>query len=670
MMRPPGPAQFESDAPATSPPPVSTRRRRRLAPRHLALAALLAVTAALYCWNLSRNGWGNDFYAAAAQSGGLSWKAWLFGSLDPANSITVDKPPAALWATGLSVRLFGLSSWSVLLPQALMGVATVALVYASVRRILLGAGSARTATGGALIAGLALALTPAAALIFRFNNPDALLVLLMTAAAYCIIRACRAASWQWMALCGTAIGFAFLTKMLQGLLILPGFGLTYLMFAPTTLFKRLRDLAIGAVALVVSAGWYVVLVELWPADSRPYIGGSTNNSFMDLVLGYNGVARIVGGSGGGAGGPGGSGAPGSSFGGSTGLDRLFSNEMGNEISWLLPAALLVLAVGIALAIRRRLDRDVAIGLTVFGTWLVVTGVVFAYMSGTVHPYYTVALAPAIAALVGIGATLGWRARQSWYGAAFLVALVISAAGWGAIRAHLAGFGGTPLTATLAVLAAVAVVGVLVGRRWTGKRAAGVAAALVIAGAAATTVFGVATVNTTHTGSIPTAVATSTSSSMGGPGGAPSGGAGGMGSGGMSPGGSTSTGSRPGGSGPSTDGSAQRQSRGGPGGSSTDAAVVSLLKSTHSTWAAATNGAQSSAGLQLNSGKAVMAIGGFANDPSPTLAQFKQLVAEGKITFYIAGSGGGPQHSGDIATWVAQNFTATTVGGTTVYRLTV
>lgn len=658
MMRPAGQAAgTPSDASATSPTPTFTRTRRRPAPRHLALTALLALTAALYCWNLSRNGWGNDFYAAAAQSGGLSWKALLFGSLDPANSITVDKPPAALWITGLSVRMFGLSSWSVLVPQAIMGVATTALVYACVRRVLLRSGSAGTATAGALIAGLALALTPAAALIFRFNNPDALLVLLMTAAAYCVIRAAQTASWQWMALCGTAIGFAFLTKMLQGLLILPGFGLAYLMFARTSRLKRARDLVIGTVALIVSAGWYVALVELWPADSRPYIGGSTDNSFIDLVLGYNGVARIVGGSGGGNGGPGGNGAPGSSFGGRTGLERLFSNEMGNEISWLLPAALFVLGVGAVLAVRRRLDRDVALGLAVFGSWLLVTGAVFAYMSGTVHPYYTVALAPAIAALLGVGAAVGWRARESWYGAAFLATVVALAAGWGAARAQAAGFGGTAFGVTLALLGVVAAVGVLAGRRWTGGRAAGVAAALVIAGGTATAAVGVATVNTTHTGSIPTAVVTSTATSTSGGSGGPSGpgGPGGM---------------RPSGPGAPDGGTAVRPSRDAPGAASVDGAVVSLLKSTTTTWAAATGGAQSSAGLQLNSGKAVMAIGGFTNDPSPTLDQFKRLVADGKITFYIAGGGGGgPQRSSEIATWVEQNFTATTVGGTTVYRLT-
>lgn len=650
-------------APDLAPDPVPTTRRRRVEPRHWALAALLALTGVLYTWNLSRNGYGNDFYAAASQAGSMNWKAWLFGSLDPANAITVDKPPAATWVSGLSVRLFGLSSWSVLVPQALLGLLTIALVYAATRRILLASGNGRTATAGALIAGSILALTPAAVLIFRFNNPDALLVLLMTVGAYCTIRACQAASWKWLALCGVALGFAFLTKMLQGLLVLPGFGLAYLLFAQTTWLKRVRDLAIGVVAVVVSAGWYVLLVELWPADSRPFIGGSTNNSFMDLVLGYNGMARILGHSGGGGhGGPGGSGAPGSSFGGTTGLSRLFSNEMGNEISWLLPAALLVLIAGIALAVRHRLNRDVAMGLTVFGTWLVITGVVFAYMSGTVHPYYTVALAPAIAVVVGIGAILGWRHRESFYGTALLVGLLVAAAGWGALRCYRAEFAWPVMGIVLGVLAVIAIAMLIVGRRWTGKRAIALATALLVAAGTATSVFGIATSNTTHSGSIPTAVVTSAGSGFGGPG---------KGAGGQAPGGQSTGGQ----GGPSMGGSSkQGAAQGRPKshespGSSTNAQVISLLKSTDTTWAAATSGAQSQAPLQLSSGKAVMAIGGFTGDPSPTLDQFKQLVAQGKISYYIAGGFGGMQRSDDIATWVSQNFTATTVGGTSVYKLT-
>ncbi|WP_231855640.1 glycosyltransferase family 39 protein [Tsukamurella pseudospumae] len=640
------------------------------------MTALLAATALLYCWNLSINGYGNEFYAAAAQAGGLSWKAWLFGSLDPGNVITVDKPPAALWVTGLFVRVFGLSSWSILLPQALMGVGTVGLVYLTTRR-LLGSVPGRIATGGALLAGAVCALTPAAVLIFRFNNPDALLVLLMTAAAYCTVRACQAASWRWLMACGALLGFAFLTKMLQGLLVLPGFGLAYLLFAQTSWLRRARDLAIGVVAVVVASGWYVLLTVLWPASSRPYIGGSTDGTFMDLVLGYNGLARIVGNSGGsgsggfgGGGGPGGNGATGTSFGGTPSLARLFSNEFGNEISWLLPAALLVLAIGLVLVARRRLERDLALGLTVFGTWLVVTGLVFSYMSGTVHPYYTVALAPAIAVLVGGGAAVAWSRRSTVPGSLALAGLVVAAGGWGVIRAWRTGYAWPVLGVVVGALTVLAVVALVVTRRG-GRRA--VASALVLAllaGGVATAAFSVSTAGTAHSGGIPTAVQTAKSGNgFGGFGGRdgdrgdrtrPSEGAGAPSS------------VAPSSSGPSAGGSVgEKGGAGGPGGGSrANTELVTLLKGTTTQWAAAVSGSQSQGTLQLTSGRPVIALGGFTgSDPAPTLAQFQQWVKDGKVSYYIASGGFGPGGGkSEIGTWVAAHYTATTVGGSIVYKL--
>ena len=254
-----------------------------------ALLALLAATAVLYLWGLGSQGWANTYYAAAVQAGTQDWKAWLFGSLDAGNAITVDKPPAALWVMVLSGRLFGFNAFSMLLPQALMGVGAVALLYAAVRRC--------SGPAAGLMAGAVLALTPVAALMFRFNNPDALLVLLLVAAAYCVVCATETASTRWIALAGCAIGFAFLAKMLQAFLVVPSLALAFLVAAPGGLWKRVGKLLIGAVAMIASAGWYVALVSLWPAESRPYIGGSTDNSLLQLALGYNGIDRVVGGQG-------------------------------------------------------------------------------------------------------------------------------------------------------------------------------------------------------------------------------------------------------------------------------------------------------------------------------------------------------------------------------------
>ncbi|GFJ89204.1 hypothetical protein Prum_028460 [Phytohabitans rumicis] len=261
---------------------------------HLAaLIVLLAGTAALYLYGLGSSGNANSFYAAAVQAGTQSWKALFFGSSDAANFITVDKPPASLWVMALSGRIFGFSSWSMLAPQALEGVAAVGLLYATVRRW--------SGPVAGLLAGATLALTPVAALMFRFNNPDALLTLLLVAGAYCVVRATERASARWLMLAGVAVGFGFLTKMLQAFLVLPAFALVYLMAAPTGLGRRLAHVGAAGVALVVSAGWWVAIAELWPASSRPYIGGSENNSVLDLVFGYNGLGRILGGAGNGGG---------------------------------------------------------------------------------------------------------------------------------------------------------------------------------------------------------------------------------------------------------------------------------------------------------------------------------------------------------------------------------
>ncbi len=652
MTRPAEPLQ-----PARPAPPAAAARPAGDGSPLLArggLVALLIATAFLYLWRLGDSGYANTFYAAAAQAGSMSWKAMLFGSLDPSNAITVDKPPASLWLMGISGRIFGFSSWSMLVPQALAGVGAVWLLHSTVRRI---AGS-----GAALVAGTLFALTPVAVLMFRFNNPDALLVLLMVAAAYAVTRAVEAAGPRWLILAGTLIGFAFLTKMLQAFLVLPAFGLVYLVAAPTTLRRRARDLLAAVAAVIVSAGWWVALVELWPAGSRPYIGGSTNNSALELALGYNGLSRLTGSSGGPGGGAGG-GSGNGGFGGSAGLSRLFNDSIGGEISWLLPAALIALAGGLWLTWRRHRTDPSRAGLLLWGGWLLVTAAVFSEMSGTFHPYYNVALAPAIAAVIAIGGTLLWRAR-AMLTARLLLAAGIGVTGWwsrellGRIPAWHSELRHVVLVATVVAMLAI-LAGPLLGHRRVATTVAGIAAAVaLLAGPAA---FSLATAGTPHGGSIPA-------------------------------------------SGPSVAGASGGGGQGG-GSETADAELVTLLQQDSGVhrWAAATSGSGSAAPLQLASGEAVMAIGGFnGGDPAPTLAQFKAWVAAGDIHWYVAGSGGhggGPQggtgaapaggqtppgggfgggpgggsggggSGGEIAAWVEATFTATTVGGATVYDLT-
>ncbi len=251
-----------------------------------ALVTLLVGTGVLYLWGLGGSGWANSFYSAAVQAGTRSWKAFFFGSFDSSNFITVDKPPAALWVMGISARLFGVNPWSILVPQALEGVATVGVVYLCVRRWF--------APGAALLAGAVVAVTPVATLMFRFDNPDALLTLLLSLAAYATIRAVEAGRSRWLVLAGALVGFGFLTKMLQAVILMPVLALVYLVAGPPKLGRRVVQLAYAGLALVVAGGWWVAVVQLTPAADRPYVGGSTDDSLLNLIFGYNGIGRLSG----------------------------------------------------------------------------------------------------------------------------------------------------------------------------------------------------------------------------------------------------------------------------------------------------------------------------------------------------------------------------------------
>jgi 4-amino-4-deoxy-L-arabinose transferase-like glycosyltransferase len=677
-----------------------------------AFLGLLLATALLYLYDLSASGYANSFYSAAVQAGSQSWKAFFFGSLDAGNAITVDKPPAALWPMALAVRIFGLSSWSILVPEVLMGVATVAVVYAAVRR--------RFSPAAGLIAGVVLALTPVAALMFRFNNPDALLALLMSVACYFVVRALEDGRTKWLMWAGAAIGFAFLAKTLQAFLVLPALALVYGVCAPVGLRKRLGQLALATVAIVVSGGWWVAVVELWPASSRPYIGGSQNNSFLELTFGYNGLGRLNGeetGSVGGGGGPGG-GAGGQW--GETGWDRMFNSEIGGQISWLLPAALILLVAGLLVTRGRGRTDATRASFLVWGGSLLMTLAVFSYMAGIFHQYYTVALAPYLAAVVGMGAAALWERRERIRVSLALAAAATATAAWGYVLLNR-----TPdylpwLRWLVLVGGLVAALGlVFVGR--LGRRIALAVAGLgVVAALAGPAAYTLSTVQEGHSGSIVTA-GPAGASMMGGPGGGGRGGgfpdggnAPGQGQGQAQGGPGNGTGGFPGGA-PGRNqpgngfpgggrngqngqtapggqtapngatgegGRAGGMGGGGMGGllngAQVDAEAKKLLETDADryTWVAAAIGSQNAASYQLGTGDPVMAIGGFnGTDPSPTPAQFKKYVADGRIHYFISGGGMGGGTGGDsgsssqITSWVEANFKEVTAGSATFYDLT-
>jgi 4-amino-4-deoxy-L-arabinose transferase-like glycosyltransferase len=588
-----------------------------------ALFALLLGTAVLYLWGLGASGWANAFYSAATQAATESWKAWFFGSSDGANAITVDKTPAALWVTGLSARVFGVNAWSILVPQALMGVGSVGLLYATVRRV--------SGPAAGLIAGAVLALTPVATLMFRFNNPDALLVLLLVVGAYCVTRAVEKAGPGWLALAGAAVGFGFLAKMLQAFLVLPAFALAYLIAAPASLGKRLLHLLGALGAVIVSAGWYLAVVALWPAADRPYIGGSQDNSLWELAFGYNGFGRLTGDEVG-------------SLGGAqngAGWSRLLGAEMGGGIAWLIPAALLALVAGLWFTRRAPRTDPGRAALVLWGGWFVVTALVFTFMNGIIHPYYMIALAPPIAALTGTASVQLWRRRDDAVSAGVLASGVALTALTTYLllsrqSTWLPWLGTTILIAGLVAAALVLLAGQLpaVARR-------GVAVLALVTALAGTGAYTVATAAATHSGAIPSA-------------GPSSGGGFGMGGGGRGGGiGSLLNTTTPG------------------------TELTSLLRqdSGSYTWVGATVGSNPAAGYQLAADAPVMAVGGFnGSDPSPTLDQFRQYVQKGQIHYFL-GAGStmrsetGSDAAQQIASWVAENYTPATVDGVTVYDLT-
>ncbi len=643
---------------------ASAHLRRKCPPT---LVALLGATALLYLWGLSASGYGNEFYAAAVQAGTKNWKAFFFGSLDQSNFITVDKPPLSLWPMELAGRLFGFNSWTLLVPQALEGVLAVALLYATVRRWF--------GPVAGLIAGGLLAVTPVAVLMFRFDQPDALMTLLLVAAAYFVTRAVDDGRLRWMLLAGGVMGLNFLTKGLQPFTVLPALALFYLLASNGTLRRRLAHLFAASVALAAGAAWWVLAVALWPASDRPYIGGSKNNSALDLAFGYNGLGRITGdetGSAGGGGGP--------NFSGPAGPGRLFNSEMGTQISWLLPAALIAL-VALAVISRGtpRVDK-VRAAAVLWGGWLVVTGLVLSYAGGIIHPYYTVELAPPIAALVGVGSVVMWRNRSRLGARVALAAGVAATGAWSFELLSRSPDWNPWLRPLLLVLALGTAVALLVPpqRLARGAMAVGVVGLVVATGASSA--YALSTAAAPHNGSTPSAgpaVTSGIGDARGGLGGAPGGGQGGTPPSGTqrgtppsgAPGGGQG-GTPPSGSLPSR-GTGGTGGTGGSGGSTANSALTSLLKKATTRWAAATVGDQSAASLELASGKAVMAIGGWSgSDPAPTLAQFKAYVAAGDISYYIAAGGGGPGGgNSEIANWVAANYTATTVGASTVYDLT-
>jgi 4-amino-4-deoxy-L-arabinose transferase-like glycosyltransferase len=652
------------------------RLRREFSTRPLwekrALAAILVGTALLYWIGASKNGYGNSFYAAAVQAGTHSWKAFFFGSLDAANYITVDKPPVALWFMEISTRIFGFHAWSMMLPEVLAGVGTVYLVYASVRRWF--------SAHSALLAAAVMVLTPVAVLMFGFNNPDAVLTLLLTASAYAALRALEnIRPVRWLSLAAILTGFAFNTKMMQGLIVVPVLGLTYLIAAQPKLLTRVKHLLVAGSVLLVAALWWPVAVSLTPATSRPYIGSSSDNSIWNLIEGYNGIGRLLGTSSGqgGGGAPGGaiggntttqtpptgstsqssqqpsgsnlpsagqgmgggamqgagggrSGPGGTGFGESTGILRMFNSDFGPNIAWFIPLGLT--ATGLALWQKRRAKRtdQTRAAFMIWGGYLVLHIIVFSMVSGVIHPYYPIVMAPAVAALVGMGVPMLLDAYRGRRQSAFLLPIAVALT---AITACILLSYQSWLPWLRWVILATGLssaIGLLLHLVQPMRSVKALLIAAAIACSIAPAAYALDTATVVHTGSIPSAGPTGT---------------------GMS-------------------GSNNESA-------SAETAFVGYLLAHqgNAKWIVAVDSANTSAAIQISSGQPVMAVGGFnGSDNALTVEELKQLVASGKLRYYAVSSGGqgmgGGMGNSTILTWVKAHGTVVSYGGTsyTLYDL--
>lgn len=620
------------------------------------LVALLA--GALTLWGLTRNGYANTYYAEAAQAASHSWKAWLTNAIDTSGSDSLDKGPLSNMLMGLSGRVFGFSSFSMLLPEALCGVGAVLLLHNTVNRTL--------GHRAALLAALMLALTPIFVAMSRYDNPDALLVLLEVAAAWALVRALQSGRTRYVLLCGMFVGLAFNVKMLQAYLIVPGLAATLLIAGQGRLRRRVGQLLAGGMSmLAVSFAWYGTMMLL-PVTDRPWVGDTTDNSWFSLIFGANGLGRVSGeGSGAGPGG----GAGGATFGGAAGPLRLFNSIVGGQIAWLLPLALVGLVLGLWTRARSPRTDLVRSAYVLWGAWAVVSWAVFSFSKGVFHPYYTTALAPAVAVLASGALFVLWdRARDSALWAVALAAVLIGTAALAAILLGRA-TGFVPFLApAVVVLAVLAATGFLlaraapaVGSVATRSRIATVAAiAGLVALLAGPASYSIATTGKTLNGSNPLAGPASAESGLGGApgGGSPGGGAGrGFARGGLPPG---ATGLRLNGSGAPSEGvpagpppagavlgsgSSQALFGGagasgasiGAGGGEVSKALISYLKAHQgkATYLVAAVGSSTAGSIALQSDRNVINMGGFmGSDPAPSLAKLKSFISSGQLHYVL------------------------------------
>jgi 4-amino-4-deoxy-L-arabinose transferase-like glycosyltransferase len=385
-------------------------------PQGAILTLIVALAALAYGWGMSHDAL-EPYYEASVRSMSSNAHDFLYGAVDPAGTLTLDKLPGALWVQAIFVALFGFHTWAMVLPQAIEGVLTVVFLYRAVARL-----AGRSA---GLVAAAVLAASPAVVALDRGNIGDSLMILLLVLAADATSAAVVSGRSRSLVLAGVWVGLAFQAKMIQAWLVLPALALAYLISGPGAASRRWRQVGVaGPVTGAVSVSW-MALVSVTPAGYGPYVDGSTNDSWFQQVFVYNGLNRL---------------------GGETPLQtlagqnigtslvtvapaspwRLLSGYLGLDTGWLLLAAVVVAAASFV-ALRRapRMDPRRA-SLILWVSWLVVIGAAFS--AGTsINPYYTAALAPAVAAILGIGVGIAWSTRSRFVPLVAGVVVIVSVA---------------------------------------------------------------------------------------------------------------------------------------------------------------------------------------------------------------------------------------------------
>jgi 4-amino-4-deoxy-L-arabinose transferase-like glycosyltransferase len=607
----------------------------------VAMVVIGILAGVLYFHRLSGVAMSNTFYAAAVKSGTESWKAFFFGSLDRSSFITVDKPPASLWIMEISGRIFGFSSLSMLAPIALAGAASVVVLYHLVRRWM--------GDVAAVLGATALAVTPVVTAMFRSNQPDAVMTLFLVLAAWALWSALETGATSRLVLCSALLGLAFLTKMLESFVVVPAFLLAYLLFGPPRLGRRLLQLVWGLLALVLASAWWVAIVEVWPATTRPYIDSSGDNSELSLIFGYNGFGRLLGTSG-----PFRVAASDTRaghrladvvanlthFGSQPGWQRMFAPALGSQISWLMPVAALGLVAGLWASRRAPRSDLVRAGFVFWGVWAICAVVVLSMVQGTFHTYYVVEIAPAVAALAGGGAIVMWQLGRRSIRYAWLLPLgVLASAFW---AAHLLERAPTYAHALPRVVEVAGIIGAavllvaLIGARRLPRPVIAVVAGIgglgaAVAALAGPTAYSLYTVQNPTSPTNPTGGPAATSAAP-------------------------ATASRF--DNPAVlrvlarldrESEAQTRANGGvPPVAGVSPGMIRFLTAHRdgASWIVAVSGSTVAAPLILISGQPVMSMGGFTgSEPVPTLTAFENLAAQGKIRYVLVGGGFGGGRSG-------------------------